>query len=139
MKNNKRLSTIEWTCLWMAIRYSMNRQTIASSTLPQDIIENYYTRLSENQKESIVTDLKRNEDNYGSIGQAFGNEIIDRPDWIKFWKALDDNSHYQVELIDNTTCTVFNANGKIVPLDKYIKQPYCDYFIPLENIKKIII
>jgi len=42
-----RLSDFEWTCLWMAVRYAMNRQTIASATLPQDIIKNYYSRLNE--------------------------------------------------------------------------------------------
>lgn len=132
-----RLSDFEWTCLWMAIRYAMNRQTIAAATLPQDIIKNYYTRLSANQKQSIVKDLKNNEEDWGFSRKAFGHEEIDRPHWIKLWKALDENCHYQVELIDGTKCTVFEANGKVVPLHKYIEEPYHNYFVPLENIRVV--
>lgn len=128
-----RLSDFEWTCLWMAVRYAMNRQTIASATLPQDIVKNYYHRLSDGQKKSIAKDLKKNEDAFE--GQAFGHKEIDRPHWIKLWKALDETCHYQVELIDGTKCTVFEANGKVVPLHKYIKEPYHNYFVPLESIR----
>jgi hypothetical protein len=130
-----RLSDFEWTCLWMAIRYAMNRQTIAAATLPQDIIKNYYSRISANQKQSIVKDLKSNEEDWAFSGKAFGHEEIDRRHWIKLWKALDENCHYQVELIDGTKCTVFEANGKVVPLHKYIEEPYHNYFVPLENIR----
>jgi hypothetical protein len=56
------LTYIEWTTLWMSIRYAMNRETIASSSLPEMIITNYYSRLSDNQKQSIV-----NEKQYNSI------------------------------------------------------------------------
>lgn len=128
-----RLSDFEWTCLWMAVRYAMNRQTIASATLPQDIVMNYYHRLNDGQKKSIAKDLKENEDAFE--GQAFGHKEIDRPHWIKLWKALDETCHYQVELIDGTKCTVFEANGKIIPLHKYIEEPYHNYFVPLENIR----
>lgn len=128
-----RLSDFEWTCLWMAVRYAMNRQTIASATLPQDIIKNYYSRLNDGQKKSIAKDLKENEDAFE--GQAFGHKDIDRPHWIKLWKCLDETCHYTVELIDGTKCIVFEANGKIVPLHKYIKEPYHNYFIPLESIR----
>ena len=130
-----RLSDFEWTCLWMAIRYAMNRQTIAAATLPQDIIKNYYHRLSANQKQSIVKDLKGNEEDWAFSGKAFGHEEIDRPHWLKLWKALDESGHYQVELIDGTKCTVFDVNGKVIPLHKYIEEPYNHYFIPLENIR----
>lgn len=130
-----RLSDFEWTCLWMAIRYAMNRQTIAAATFPQDIIKNYYHRLSANQKQSIVKDLKGNEEDWAFSGKAFGHEEIDRPHWLKLWKALDESGHYQVELIDGTKCTVFDVNGQVIPLHKYIEEPYHHYFVPLENIR----
>jgi hypothetical protein len=129
MENTTRLSEIEWTCLWMAIRYAMNRQTIASATLPNDIITNYYHRLSDSQKKSIVKDLKGNEG-------GFGNPQIDKPGWMKFWAALDEINHYEVELIDNTKCTVFEADGKIIPLHKYIDEPYNNHFLPVENVRR---
>ena len=65
----------------MAVRYAMNRQTIASATLPQDIVMNYYHRLNDGQKKSIAKDLKEHEDAFE--GQAFGHKEIDRPHWIK--------------------------------------------------------
>jgi hypothetical protein len=134
MKKNNTLTDFEYTLLWMAIRYAMNRQTIASATLPIDIVENYYKKLSPHEKESIVIDLKRNiEEN-----NKFGDPNIDNPVWMKFMNSLDEKTHQEVELIDNTKRTVFYANGRIYPLDKYLENPYQEIFIPEENIKKII-
>ena len=82
----------------------------------------------------IVIELKRNLEDYGN--DAFGHPEIDRPKWIKFMNALDEKQHYEVELIDNAKCIVFNANGEIIPLHKYIESPHQNYFLPSENIKK---
>lgn len=137
-KNNLKLSPlseIEWTTLWMAIRYAMNRQTIASATLPEDVIKAYYHRLSEGQRKSIVRDLADNEEMFSRMDghSAFGSPTIDRPHWLRFWYALDDNRHYQVKLTNGEEITVFDLEGEIIPLQKYIEEPHRNWFVPKEN------
>ena len=133
---SSRLSDFEWTLLWMAMRYAMNRQTIASATLPEDIMSNWYKRLTNGQKQHIAKELKDNEEDMERMGYtAFGHKDIDRPHWVKLWKCLDESSHYEVELIDGTKCKVFEANGQIIPLEKYIEEPFRNYFVPAENIR----
>jgi hypothetical protein len=131
-KNTTPLSTFEHTLLWMAIRYAMNRQTIASATLPADIITNYYHRLTTAQKLSIVQDLERNENDLK--GEAFGNRSIDRPHWIKFMKCLDEKCHYKIKTVDGEEIIVFEANDKYISLEKYIHHPHQNWYIPEENI-----
>lgn len=132
----KQLSSIEWTTLWMAIRYAMNRETISSATLPELIIENYYNRLSDNQKKSIVNDLRNNYKDFGNT--AFGNKLVDKPIWLKFWYALDSKYHYDVKLIDGSIVTVFDCLDRVIPLSSYLENPNKMIFIPEENILEII-
>ena len=133
---SSRLSGFEWTLLWMAMRYAMNRQTIASVTLPGDIMSNWYKRLTNGQKQQLVRELKENEEDMQRMGySAFGHKDIDRPHWIKFWKCLDESCHYEVELIDGSKIKVFEANGQIIPLEKYIEEPFRNWSVPPENIR----
>lgn len=129
------LSELEFDLLWMAIRYAMNRQTITSATLPERIIKEYYHRLSGAQKKLICRDLAENERRYSS--EAFGNPEIDRPTWLKFWRALDETLHYEVELIDGTKHIVFEANGRIYPLAQYIENPHRETYVDKEAIKTV--
>lgn len=132
---NNRLTDFEWTLLWMAIRYAMNRQTIASATLPQDIMQNWYKRLTNGQKQQLVQELKENEEMVAQMGHtAFGNPDIDRPHWLKFWKCLDESSHYRYKLTDGSTATVFEANGRFYPLNEYIAAPHREIYLPAESI-----
>jgi len=131
----KPLSDVEWDTCWMAMRYAMNRQTIASASLPDQLIKAYFHRWSKPQKASIVRELKQNLDDFE---HAFGNPQIDKPVWIKFMNALDESTHYKVILIDDTTCTAFEVGEKVHSLEKYIEQPYHNWYIPKENIKQII-
>lgn len=133
---SSRLSDFEWTLLWMAMRYAMNRQTIASATLPEDIMSNWYIRLTNGQKQQIAKELKDNEDYMQRMGySAFGHKDIDRPRWIKLWKCMDESCHYEVELVDGSKIKVFEANGQIIQLDKYIEEPFKNYYVPFENIR----
>jgi len=133
---SSRLSDFEWTLLCMAMRYAMNRQTIASATLPEDIMRNFYKRLTNGQKQQLVRELQDNEEDMQRMGySAFGHKDIDRPHWVKFWKCLDESCHYEVELTDGTKIKVFEANGQIVPLEKYIEEPHRNWSMPPENIR----
>jgi hypothetical protein len=135
MKKKKEvLSDFYWTLLWMAIRYAMNRQTISSVTLPKDIIRNCYYQLSTHQKEQIVKELRKNDEGYKSLG--FGNENVERPTWLKFMNALNEPSHYECLLIDGSKEIVFESEGRIYSLSKYLENPFVEIYIPQENIKQ---
>ncbi len=138
MKNNtEKLSGFEYNLLWMAIRYAMNRSSAICSTLPMDIMENYYHRLTKELMADIVDDLKNNSREFGE--NAFGHKAIDRPIWLKFMCALDVDSHYIVTLTDGTNRVVFDFDGKIIPLQKYIDEPHIGYSISPECIVDRII
>lgn len=122
----------EWCLIFGAMRYFMGRATIASATFPEAVIRKYHARLSEVQKEQLVEDLRE----HLREGKTFGWKTIDEPVWNKFLAALDESSHYQVEAIDNTTHTVFEANGKIYPLNTYLRDPGMEIYLPEENILK---
>lgn len=127
----KPLSEIEWTTCWMAIRYACPRQTIASATLPSDLIKAYWNRWTVGQKKMIAQDLKR----FLETESSFGNKNIDEPIWNKFLSACDIDNHETVELIDGTSCVVFEANDRYYPLDEYVKKPHAEIYVPIENIK----
>lgn len=129
----ERLTDLEWTTCWMAIRYAMNRQTIAASTLPEDIIKAYYHKFTDGQKEIILRDLEENDENE----DGFGDPKVDRPTWLKFWGALNKDVHYEVDLIDGTKgVVVFEVNGRLYPLEQYIGAPHAEIYVPREAIKK---
>ena len=131
----KPLTDCEWTTCWMAYRYSMNSQTIATSTLPGLLITTYWHRWSDNQKRMIARDLKSNEKEYSDRNKkAFGDETIDRPTWLKFMAACDIDNHYTVRCKDGNEYVVFEANGRKYPLTKYIKNPCYEIWCPEEMI-----
>ncbi len=87
------LSSIEWNTCWMAIRYAMSRQTISSTSLPGELVESYYHRWTVDQKMIIAKDLRAEEARVAKVSdgrtKAFGNSRIDRPKWLKLWRACD--------------------------------------------------
>lgn len=131
-KNIKPVSDIEWDTCWMAIRYAMNRQTIASATLPTDLIKAYWHRWTDDQKRQIAKDLKQNEEYYSTLKitdeKAFGNENIDRPVWIKFMNACDIDNHHKGQLKDGSTYEMFQVHDKLYPLKQYLNDPTLDIF-----------
>lgn len=127
----KKLTDFEWTLIWMSIRYAMNRQTIASATLPEQIIKNYYKYLTDQQKQSIIKDLKENFEEYGK----FGDERVDNPIWLKFWYSLDKTKQFKVTDIEDKEHIVFRVNDKLYPLEQYLKEPHTEIYLPIENIK----
>lgn len=86
------LTSVEWDTCWMAIRYAMNRQTIASASLPRKLLSAYYDRWSDGQKEIIARDLREHYDDFG----CFGDEKVDHPEWMRFMLTLDPKAHYTV-------------------------------------------
>lgn len=71
----KPLTQFEWTLLYMAVRYAMGRQSIASATLPAEIVENIWDRLSENQKGMLYCDLKAHYGKTKKLGKRTVRQI----------------------------------------------------------------
>ena len=120
----------EWTLIWMSVRYARGGSTIATATLPFDIIHYYYQRMNSSQKKLLVRDLSEYLEEFGK----FGNEKIDDPIWRKFLAALDMSKHVDVKLVDGKTCRAFQCNERIYPLAEYIANPESEVYIPEESI-----
>lgn len=137
---NPPLSDLEWTMLWMSLRYAVGRETIAAATLPGDILQAYYWRLNASQRAGIVQELNRHEEECircnGESNRAFGHPAIDRPHWLRFRAAMDAPNHFPVELTDGQTVTVFEVDGRKYPLNEYIASPQCPLYIPDSSIAK---
>jgi hypothetical protein len=82
-----------------------------------------------------IKDLRNNFKDFGE--NTFGNKIIDKPTWLKFWFALDSKLHYDIKLIDNSIITVFDCLDRVIQLNEYLKTPDRMIFVPEENIKEI--
>lgn len=129
----EKLTDFEWTLLCGALRYFIGRQTIAAATFPEDVIKNFYQRMTEDQRQFIYREVVDYYKQWGHIG----DKNIDQPVWLKFANACDTRNHRQVELIDGSICTVFQS-GKIYPINKYLESPYQEIFIPEENITQYL-
>lgn len=115
MKTTNPLTAVEWDTCWMAIRYAMNRETIASASLPRELLRAYYDRWSDAQKRTIADDLH---DHYEDFG-CFGNKGIDHPEWMRFMLTLDQKEHCIVTASDGimtekVECIEFE--GKYYPI-----------------------
>lgn len=122
------LSNIEWETCWMAVRYAMNKRTINTSSLPIELLRNYYDRWSNPQRRLIVEDLKRNFDDY----KKFGDENVDNPVWMKFWYTLDKTKHYSLALSDGSEIVGFEWNDNYYPLDWFNED--VEAYIPKECV-----
>ena len=132
------LTEIEWETCIMAIRYAMNRQTISSAMLPSQLVEAYWERWSDDQKQFIADDLQRKIDTQEALGlKSFGNPGIDRIHWMRFMSACNLKNHCNVTDIEGHTHKCFKANDKIYPLEEYVKKPYREIWLPDESIESI--
>jgi hypothetical protein len=129
MSQPKPLQTHEWDLIWMSLRYACGRPTIVSATFPAMIIENYWTRLSDQQKRFLAENIN----DYLHSAGTIGHERIDHPIWMKFCRALDPANYYTVEA-DGETITVFNANNKTYPLDRYLSNPHQEVYLDMSMV-----
>lgn len=122
------LTDIEWTTLWMAMRYAMGRETIAASTLPGEIAQVYYHRLTEQQRRQLVEEIDRHEEEYaryhGESSRVFGDPVIDAPHWRRFRAALDTERHQVLSLPSiEGSITAFECDGDFYSLHLYLRNP----------------
>ena len=112
----EQLTSFEWSMLCGAILYYHNRKTAASCMFPSEVIKDMYHRLTSEQKEAIVSQLR-------DVG-IFGHEEVDDIQWQRFRAALDEKSHYKVKMTYGVILTVFEASGGIYSLTEYLKHPF---------------
>jgi len=127
----KRLTDLEWTMCWMAVRYAAQRRTGVCMGLPADLIRAYYHRFTPWQKQMLVDDLRK----MVRPNAVQPRETInDKPEWLKFLAALEPDKHYEVTDTANERYTVFEVNGRVYPLHRYLEEPGKEIFLPVENI-----
>jgi hypothetical protein len=130
------LSDIEWTTLWMAVRYAWDRETIAAVTLPEMIISNYYYRLSTMQKKALYDDLFREFNIFGD--DIYNKGALNKKSWLKFFMAIG-GSETQTVVTDVTgkEHNGFYVDDRFYPLESYLQKPYGETYLPEENILNI--
>lgn len=131
---DNKLTGIEWETCWMAIRYAMGRQTIASATLPADLIRAYKDRWTQDQLDSIYVDLKRHEE----MHDTFGHKDIDNIHWQKFKEYCNKSNRHLVTTTDGKDRVCFKVDNRFYDVQSYMNMPRQEIYIPEENIKKIV-
>lgn len=121
----------EFMLLSAAFRYYMGRTTISAATFPARFITDFYTRLSADQKEFFLKQLKI----YLSDNVTFGMKEIDHPIWMKLYCALDSDNHKIYAAVDGNEYVCFHFDGKIYPLSEYLQHPnHDDIYLPEHKI-----
>jgi hypothetical protein len=142
----------EFNIIRMAIKYACGRQTIASATLPAEIIQQRYQFMLPIQRRIVLSDLKEYlkllESN--DMNRRFGDKIIDDKAWQKFMAALDAKNHFDVFYVEDDhakeircfKCNVMNMRWNeelghnefieetvTYPLYSYLTEPFREIFI----------
>jgi hypothetical protein len=87
LNEESKISDIDFTLIRSAILYAMNRQTIASAMLPDDITKEYFELMTKEQKQILSLDLRKNLEQF----KIFGSETIDHPKWMQFLLKLENS------------------------------------------------
>jgi hypothetical protein len=87
LNKESKISDINFTLIRLAILYAMNRQTIASAMLPDDITKEYFELMTKEQKQILSLDLRKNLEQFG----FFGDKNIDHPKWMQFLLKLENS------------------------------------------------
>ena len=74
-----------------ALRYCMGRQTYMP-TLVQDFCRRHIARFDDNTIRTMIDDIDFAE----RTGQSMGDDEIDRPDWYRFKKILENEQEWRV-------------------------------------------
>ena len=134
------LDELDFKMIRMAILYACPRMSIASATLPLEIIQNRYKLFTNEHKQTIITDLNRYLDYVSESGQRareFSNSTHDDKLWKKFLSFLDENTHYEVIGSDDKSYKTFLVDDIHYSFERYIENPWIDSYILGTEIKSI--
>jgi hypothetical protein len=132
----KILDEFDFNMLRMSILYCCNRMTIASATLPLNIIKTRYNLLNDEQINTILCDLNGyldwNEKTFKN-GRVFSSSNYDDKIWKKFMSFLDKTTHFDVLASDEKTYKTFLHDNLYHSINNYIGNPYIDSYITPTN------
>lgn len=136
-KKNKGVSSVQHRLIWMSCRYAIGRSSIASQSLPNEIIQEYYHELTPNQRKSLADDVFREIELRNALYDKGVKPIFDVYEvWHKFALALDSTKHITAHIPkDNSDHVCFVYENEYYPLDRYIRNPYVKCTIPVELIE----
>ncbi len=141
------MKPIEKTLIWMAIRYAMNRTSIASLTLPGEIMASYVDELSNRSwADGLLTGLVRdiNRDYGGNPdyeNKAFPDDL--RGAWFPLVCWLDGSNRFKVLLVDPISKEqiekiCLRCDHRFYPIDTFrgFESPFANpvYIISVEHV-----
>jgi hypothetical protein len=133
------LTSIEYDTMWMAVRYASGRNTIASASLPYEIIESYWERLTDGQKLQLYNDINDEIEDCEKWEKNEGISLKCDEPWYQFRALLDNTNRYLVTAKDGKKTekiTCFEYKDKFVPISEWIKNPYIFVYVAPECIIK---
>lgn len=111
----------------MSLEFAVGKKTILCDTLPNDIVKHYYNKLTDKQCQYIVDTLESH------LFQS-GFETFESKNWNKFLSALDRPNHKLTYTKDNNFYVTFDADGRMYPLEEYVKDPHDEIYIDLDTV-----
>ena len=131
-RKTRALTDIEWTTCWMSVRYAYNRESIASTTLPVSITQQYYNRFTQHQKDTLKEELSRLKKETSSGERHISSSQF----WDMLYSALDVEKHRRLTIGDSSY-VLFPYSDKLYRLDSFIKNPYKALYIPMEKVEVV--
>lgn len=105
--------------IWMSMRYCIGRRSIAANCHPGNIIKNCYNQLSDEMKERLVTDIRREIDNqlswYSNI--KVNNKYDDDNTDIAYLIGYALSTYDPDELLWKDTKFIVDKRSKIVNIE----------------------
>ncbi len=126
------LSSFERLLMWFSIRYAIGRTSIASQCLPYDLIEHYYPRISQEDRDALSKDIERELETLTTLYNAKESDL---EVWRIFAHALGSKYHHNILATDGKNYLCFKFNNEFYPLQRYLEHPSIKCVIPNENIR----
>lgn len=136
------LSTFERDLLFGSIRYYCNRASICALTFPQKLVDEWWFRISDTDKEIICRDLK---DELDRIKRFSNGERtcfdgmcndVERDIWQKFMAVLDKDSYRECVYTDGSHKTVFPFNGRYYEIWFFLAGMDSAVGVPMEEFEE---
>lgn len=123
-KKKKSLSSIQYDTLWMAIRYAMGRKSIASLSLPWEIIDSYRDELFDtSQGKHLYKMLMRDVVRDNMVLEMDQDTLQEfKNNWLPLIAWLNPNNRYTVHCLYENVPHVIKAIkvcGEFRPYENY--------------------
>lgn len=146
------LTDWEWSTLVAAWRYYEHRHTIASSMFPCEMIDRYFgskSKATDEDRLRIANQFVNVDHMTGPDSDIDGWPIKQGPfdddarTWRKMWFFLDAVARPKFASVHakgngrDEWVECFRCDGKWIPKERYISNPYIDCRVPEEFVKEV--